>query len=172
MKKNYFNSIHLRKSALFPGISHHLKHLNLWMMVLMFFRGWLAAELHGLLRAEVDAGEALRAMLPAPGLAIGDDDVFLRTDVGADAASNALLHIDGRSEHRQCATLHSRHGAQRPDRPPPGITQAMCLRFDLLYDTLQPRRILSELPHLVVGVSAEAQRTVVRNTDLLTVIQP
>ena len=51
-----------------------------------FGRG-LAVELDGLLRTEIDEGEALRAVIAAMGFDVREGDVPLRAHVGADAAA-------------------------------------------------------------------------------------
>lgn len=72
-----------------------------------FGRG-LAVEFHGLLRAEVDAGEALRAVVAAMGFAVGEGDIALRAYFGANAATHAQVGVDGGCEHRQRAALYAR----------------------------------------------------------------
>ena len=71
----------------------------------------LMVELHGLLRAEVDAGEALRAVVAAMGFAIRKGNVALWTHVSADAAAYTKVGVDGGREHRQGAALHTGTGA-------------------------------------------------------------
>ena len=73
------------------------------MVVLVRFWRGLAVELHGLLRTEVDAGEALRAVVAATGFAVREGDVALRAHVSADAATHTEVGVDSRRKHRQCA---------------------------------------------------------------------
>lgn len=54
----------------------------------MRFGRRLAVELHSLLRAEMDTGETLRAVVAAMGFAIRKGDVALWTHVGADATAH------------------------------------------------------------------------------------
>ena len=138
-------------------------------MVLVRFGRGLAVEFHGLLRAEVDAGEALRAVVAAMGFAVGEGDIALRAHLGADAATHTQVGVDGGCEHRQRAALYARKGAQRAYGPPPRIVKTVRAGGNLLGNTLQPFGVFLELPDLFVGVAPEADSAVVRHADLLAV---
>ena len=129
----------------------------------------LEVELHGLLRTEVDAGEALRAVAAAVGFAVRKRDVALRAHVSADAATHAQVGVDGRREHRQRAALHTGKGAQGTYRIPPRIVQTMRSGGNLIGDTIEPLCVLLELPYLLVGVAPEADSAVVGYADFLAV---
>ena len=131
----------------------------------------LVVELHGLLRTEMDAGEALRAVVAAMGFAIRKGDVALWTHVSADAAAYTKVGVDGGREHRQRAALHTGTCAQRADRSPPCVVQTVRAGGDFFGDVLQPLSVLLELPHLLVGIAPKTDGTVVGYADLLTVCQ-
>ena len=138
-------------------------------MVLVGFGGGFAVELHGLMGAEVDAGEALCAVAAAAGLAVSKGDVALWAHLGTEAAAYTLVGVDRQGEHGQRAALHSGEGAQGSRRAPPGIVAAADTSGDVGGDTLQAAGIAVELPHLVVGVAAEAHGAVVGHTNLVAV---
>lgn len=81
----------------------HVPQRHLRVVVLVRLGRGLAVELDGLLRAEVDAGEALRAVVAATGFAVLEGDIALRAHVSADAAAHTKVGVDSRREHRQCA---------------------------------------------------------------------
>ena len=147
----------------------HIPHRHLRVVVLVCLGRRLAVELDGLLRAKVDAGEALRAVVAAAGFAVREGDVPLRAHVSADAAAHAEVSVDGGREHRQCAALHTGTGTQRAYRSPPRVMQTMRSSGNLLGDALQPRGVLLELPDLLVGVAPEADSAVVGHADFLAV---
>ena len=76
------------------------------MVVLVRLGRGLVVELHSLLRTEVDAGEALRAVVAATGFAVRKGNVPLRAHVSANAATHTKVGIYGRREHRQRAAIH------------------------------------------------------------------
>lgn len=141
------------------------------MVVLVRFGRGLAIEFHGLLRAEMDAGEALRAVVAAMGFAVGEGDIGLRAYVSANAATYAQVGVDGGCEHRQRAALYARKGAQRAYGPPPHIVKTVRAGGNLLGNTLQPFGVFLELPDLFVGVAPETDSAIVRHADLLAVSQ-
>lgn len=149
--------------------STHIGDRHLRVMVLMGLGGGFAVELHGLLRTEMDAGETLGTVGAAKGFAVDNGDIVLRTDIPAYPTGDALVKIYCRREHGQRATLHGGNGAQGSSQPPPGIVAAVYPCGDVGGDTLQASGIAVELPHLVVGVAAEANGAVVGHTNLVAV---
>ena len=121
-KVKRYGKIYFDKSKM--DESTHIADRHLRVMVLMGFWGGFAVEHHGLMGAEVDAGEALGAVAAAAGLSVGKGDVALRAYLGAEAAAYTLVGVDRRGEHGQRAALHSGEGAQGSRCSPPGIVAA------------------------------------------------
>ena len=66
------------------------------MVVLQFLLRGLVVEFHGLMGAEMKAGEAHGALASDVGLAVHHRDVRLWTNFGADATADAFFSVVGR----------------------------------------------------------------------------
>ena len=66
------------------------------MVVLQFLLRGLVVEFHGLMGAEMQAGEAHGALASDVGLAVNNRDVLLWTNLGADATADAFFGVVGR----------------------------------------------------------------------------
>ena len=77
------------------SLPHHVFQLDVGMMVLQFLLCGLVVEFHGLMGAEMKAGEAHGALVPDLGLAVNNCDVFLGANLGADATADAFLGVGG-----------------------------------------------------------------------------
>ena len=140
------------------------------MMVLPLLHRALAAELHCLIPAEMHARETRLAPLAAMRLAAVHRYVAHGTDLGTNAASDALLGINPWAqslEHRLVEQrLHRRQQVVTAEVP--GIHAIGYVALD----ALQARGVLLELPRLLVGVASESQRAVVRHAYLVAIVQP
>lgn len=140
------------------------------MVVLALRERGLAANLNGLLWAVVHASEAAGALVADKSLFVGERDIALRAYIGADAAADALVRIDGWGDEAVGFLLQVTFVHQPTDGVKTGIVKTMLLGGNVLDDTLQTLGILDEFPSLIVGVSTKSQCARVWYADLIAII--
>lgn len=128
-----------------------------------------AIEFDGLLWTEMDASQALCAVVAAVGFAIGNGYIALWAYFGTDTTADAFVAIYSRCEQGQCLSLYGGKGAQGSRQSPPRIVATVDTGSDVGSYAFKATGIAIELPHLVVGVAAEAYGTIVRHTYLVAV---
>ena len=141
------------------------------MVVLAIFEGRLVTKFHRLMRTEMHARQAELATVAIDCTFVHNLDVRYRTHFCADTATYTLVRISFRTQGIEDHTREYGSSCYYSCQTAIAKMVSVLTCRDVCLDLLQPRRKTLELPQLVIRVAPETNRTIIRHTDLMAVMQ-